>query len=120
VTAKQILDNLDLIRLLPDNVSVEETGGALWLINANAAEIRPCFPMAVLWNKRHEEGFGWWYETTLPDGRKVALNTHTAPASCRAIQETYEEVEKVATAFEEKTVTKTRTRWECGPEVVTA
>ena len=118
MTAEFIRKHFDLIHRLPDGAYCDNYEDALWIINCHdPAEIRACFPEVRFWKKAKHQSVGWWHSVTLPDGRKVGLNTYEAPQTCRAIEEEYETVEKVAIAFEERVVKKTRVRWECEPAV---
>jgi len=82
---------------------------------------RAAFGGGVVWNKEWVADCGWWeYTAKVPQGFTVNIYAcRESPPTCKAIEETYEEEEKVPVAFETKMVTKKRIRWDCsgGQEV---
>lgn len=87
---------------------------------ANVKAIRRAFPAGLLWRKEFNTYCAWWQYTTTLDGIELRIFACAeAPPACRAIVETYEAEERVPVAFETRTVTKERVRWEC-PEPVPA
>ena len=83
---------------------------------AEVQALRVCFPGAF-WTKQYQESQQWWQYTTNVEGIPLKIYAcREAPPTCRAIEETYEAVEQIPTAFEVRIVTKTRIRYECGPD----
>lgn len=109
---------VDLFSDLPNGViaSIVDSGIVVQAHNRAAAQqIRSCFP-GLFWRKLSPDvtKLSWWEEEAYSKGVRINIYAiQEAPPSCKAIEEEYEEEEKVPTAFETRMVTKTRTRWEC-------
>jgi hypothetical protein len=90
-------------------------------------ELRRAFP-GIVWRKTRRDSIGWWeYKAQLDDTTTIKVVGCTeAPPTCRQVTEEVEVTEKVPvefteemqpvkvpTRYEDRTVTKTVTRWVC-------
>jgi hypothetical protein len=98
----------------------ENIDGTLEFQRDTQAEVRNLIrvlPRAV-WSKQFVKDCNWWeYTTSIDDVPMHIFAVKEAPANCKAIKEEYQVEEQVPIAFEARTVTKTRLRWECQEEV---
>ena len=80
----------------------------------NVRAIRAAFPGVTVWVKQYIETLQKWEYTTAYEGLSVLLYACAeAPPTCKAIEEEYEEEEKVPVQWETRLVTKKRVRWDC-------
>jgi len=113
----QVAAMVTLLDRIPDGQWTEVSNEGLSFqagTQEEAREIRTLFP-GVIWRKEYE--MSWWsYRGTYQGVSLHIYAVREAPPACHAIEETYEEMEDVPVTFERRTVTKTRVRWDCGPE----
>jgi len=106
----------EIVRRLPDgqHFQMEKNGSVKMQASGDAVKrVRECFPGAI-WEKEKCDDLSWWEYRTEWDGVPLRIYAdYVGPAACHKITEEYETIEKVPVAFEERIITKTRTRWVC-------
>ena len=116
----------DLFKALPKtyywSVTIQISSKGITTIQAgaqagNQREVRELMSLLphTIWKKNYREDCQWWEYNGNCDGIKVNIYACSeAPPTCKAVEETYEVEEAVPVAFETRTVTKKRMRWDCG------
>lgn len=126
--AREILRAVLAIEDFPEDVYVDLATADVGCLQLQATtqdevrRVRAVFPTVHRWKKTPPGNFSWWQYTGENTDRDSPIRTvhiyacREAPPTCRAIEETVTVREKVPVTFEDRDVTKTVIRWECGGE----